>query len=148
VERRDHRLRQIRTWGAGRHPQPVQASGDSAAVPPAAILFVERHQSAGVVNAGLASRIMQQDKGCKRLRIAIAGHQSAQFTRQPNSFVAQFIADRRRPGRRPVPLGENCVDAGQHMRRAFGQQLGRRYAQRDVGMPNLVLGPGNSLADR
>ena len=34
------------------------------------------------------------------------------------------------------------------MRCAFGEQLGGRHPQRDVGVPDLGLGTGDALADR
>ena len=58
------------------------------------------------------SRIVQQHKGGQRVRIALVGHQRAQFTGQAHALVAQLVADRRRSRRRPVALGEHRVDAG------------------------------------
>ena len=89
---------------------------------------------------------MQQYKCSQRVRITRVGHQRAQLTGQPHPFIAQLVADRGRSGGRPVPLGEHRVDAPEHVRCALRQQLGRGHPQRDVRVPNLALGPGDSLS--
>ena len=120
VHRGDNGLRQV---GAGRPlrlPQPVQPVCDAATVPAVTVLFVERYQCAGRVDAGRPSRIMQQHKGCQACASDSRGHQGAQFTGQPHALVAEFVADRRRTGGGPVALGEHRVDAREHVGGALG----------------------------
>ena len=79
VQRGDHRLRQI---GPGRSlgpPQPFEPAADPAAVPPATVLLLERHQRAGVVHPGRSSRIVQQHQGRQgvRLRFVAASARTA-----------------------------------------------------------------------
>jgi len=127
--------------------QAVQAAGDAAGVPPAAVLVLECHQRPGIVDPGRSPRIMQQHKGCQSMRLRLARHQCAQLLDQPYSFVAQFVPNRRRAQRRPIPLGEHRVDATEHVRRALGEQFGGWHPQRDVGVPDLVFGARDSLTD-
>ena len=148
VHRGDDGLGQV---GAGRsrgHPQPLQPACDAAAVPAGTVLFVERHQRAGRVDARRPPRIMQQHKCCQRVGFRLGRHQGAQFAGQSHALVAQFVADRRRTRRGPVALGEHRVDAREHVRRALREQLGRRHAQRNVRAANLLLGAGDALTHR
>jgi hypothetical protein len=75
VQRRDNRLRQIRAGRAFGKPQLIQAAGDTAPIPPAAILFVKRNQRTTVIDPGATARIMQQHQRGERVRVTVARHQ-------------------------------------------------------------------------
>ena len=88
MQRRDHRLRQIRSRRACGHLQALQPAGDSAAVPLATVLLVQRQQCAVGVHPGAPPGIMQQHKGRQRVGVTRVGHQRAQFTGQPDPLIA------------------------------------------------------------
>ena len=111
--------------------------------PSAAVLLVERYQCPIAVHPGASPRIMQQHKGGQCLRVARVGHQRAHLTGEPDTFVAQLVANGRRPRGRPVALGEHRVDAAEHVRRALSQQLDGRDPQRDVRVPDLAPARGS-----
>lgn len=88
---------------------------------------------------------MEQHKGSQCVAVLVGGHQRAQFDGQADTFLAEFVADGRRARGGPVPHGEHRVDTRQQMGHPLRQQLCRWYPQRDVGLANLVLGPGDPL---
>ncbi|SHS64389.1 Uncharacterised protein [Mycobacteroides abscessus subsp. abscessus] len=91
---------------------------------------------------------MEQDKCGQRIGLPLLRHEPAEFSGQPHTLVAQFVADGRRATGGPVALGEDRVDAAEHVGRAFGQQLGRWYPKGDIGGADLGFGACDSLTDR
>ncbi len=103
--------------------------------------------SSGISAPSSSTRVRRREScsstsACERVRIAVVGHQRAQFTGEPDTLVAQFVADRRRAACRPVALGEHRIDAAQYVWRALRQKLRWRHPQRDVGAARSCSWPG------
>ncbi len=115
---------------------PARAGG---AVPAGPVLFLQRHQ-APVRRATLCpAAVIEQHEGEQGAGLRLRGQQAAHQPSQSNCLVAQLVPHREGTRGREVALAEHQVDARQHARKPFGQQLRRRYPQRDRGPADLRL---------
>ena len=100
--RGDRRLHLVRT-GRHRADAPVehrQALGDRVAVPPRAVLLLERHEVAVSVDPGRPTRVVQQHQREQPTASGSSGISVNQHPRQPDRLLAELRAHEVGTGRR------------------------------------------------
>jgi hypothetical protein len=89
--------------------------------------------------------MVQEHEREQALHLGRARHELLQQPAETDGLVGQVAADELVAGRRDVALVEDEVDDAQHRVDALGE-LGRgRDPVGDPGVPDLALGPGESL---
>ena len=146
----DRRLQLVRPGlvAAQARAHQILALADQGPVPPAAVLVGQPDQRAVGGGAGRAARLGQQQQRHQAEHLRLVRHQAGQQPGQPDRLGAQLGADQRVPGGSRVPLVEDQVDHGEHVRQPGGQRRVARHAVRDPRVSDLPLGPDQPLGDR
>jgi hypothetical protein len=91
---------------------------------------------------------VQQHQREKTHRLRFVGHQLRQHPGQPDRLGTQVVPHQVGAGRGRVTLVEQQIQHRQYGRRTFRQQVRRRHPVRNTGVPDLLLGPDQTLRHR
>ena len=80
--------------------------------------------------------------------LGLVRHERGQQLPQPDGLVAELAADERFSAGRRVPLVEGEVEDAEDRAKPLGEQVVRRYAERDAGLADLPLRAHEPLRER
>ena len=151
VQRRDRRLQRERARALTQtFLDEGQRLRDQRLVPAAAVLIFQQDEVAGVVQARLAPRVVQQrqrEQG-RGLRGRIGRHQPTHQPREANGLRAEIGAHERLAARGRIALGEDQIHHRQHRVEPRGHVDRVRHRVRNARVPDLGLRPHQALGHR
>jgi hypothetical protein len=129
-------------------PDEILPLGDQGRVPQPPVLVGEPHQVALGRRPGRPPGGDQQQQGQQAHRFRLVRHERDDEPGQPHRLGAQVVPHQDLAGRRRVALVEDQVQDREHRAQPVGKLGVAGDAVRDVGGPDLPLGPDDPLAHR